>query len=74
VTTPVGGVVTPSLRRPSNLIQIEGTMSDTEKKVEEKPEQQASQSAEKIEDLPAKPSADKDAENVKGGLTVRRPL
>jgi hypothetical protein len=31
--------------RPPNLIQIEGTMSDTEKSVEKKPEQQASQSA-----------------------------
>jgi hypothetical protein len=43
-------------------------MSDTEKKVEKKPEQQASQAEDKIEDLRAKPTEDRDAENVKGGV------
>jgi hypothetical protein len=62
----------PSLHRSSNLIQIEGTMSDTEKNVEKKPEQQASQPADRVEDLPPKPTADKDADQVKGGIHFRR--
>jgi hypothetical protein len=61
-----------SLYRQSHLKLIEATMSDTEKKVEKKPEQQASRPEEKIEDLQAKPTEDKDAENVKGGVLHRR--
>jgi hypothetical protein len=64
-------MIVASLHRPSNLIQIEGTMSDTEKRLEKKPEQQANQAADKIEDLPAKPTADKDSDAVKGGW-IRR--
>jgi hypothetical protein len=48
-------------------------MSDTEKKTEKKPEHQASRSADKIDDLPTKPSTDEDADAVKGGATLRRP-
>jgi hypothetical protein len=49
-------------------------MSDTEKKVEKKPEQQASQPEDKIEDLPAQPKVDKDADSVKGGFNHYHPL
>jgi hypothetical protein len=48
-------------------------MSDTEKKSERKPEQQASPSADRVEDLPTKPSRDEKADAVKGGGTLRRP-